>query len=322
MASSQSGSRNGAVRETTGWSGILCRPTMSFLLNPVRAASAQYAAAEVTWYLSGSSRVDALLPYAPSYERFAENDGTVHGAYGARFANDDVFRSTTKRLRFQLVGIAAHTQVAAVIELLRREPDTRRAMITAWRCDDLLHALAHDVKEVPCTTSLQFLLRRDVLELVTTMRSNDVWLGMPYDVFAFTCLQHVVASALSVERGKYVHQVGSLHAYEANWDKLEAATSDDVVRRNESLRNEIIPEWKSQVPVSAACKSLVNVEQVARHRHIDAAIEIARNQLLPGTMYRDLAECILAKMAPRKFNVGNIAHLALREATQRGERRC
>jgi len=51
------------------------------------------------------------------------------------------------------------------------------------------------------------------------MRSNDVWLGMPYDIWCFTCIQILIAQELGVEVGSYIHQPGSLHLYEKNWEK-------------------------------------------------------------------------------------------------------
>lgn len=75
----------------------------------------------------------------------------------------------------------------------------------------LLLGRTHDV---PCTCTLQFLNRSDGLELVTYMRSNDVYRGLPHDVFCFTLLQEWIACRLGVDVGTYKHAVGSLHLYD------------------------------------------------------------------------------------------------------------
>ena len=54
------------------------------------------------------------------------------------------------------------------------------------------------------------------------MRSNDVWWGLPYDVFQFTQLQLTLARLLDVAPGEYTHMVGSLHAYERDADGIDA----------------------------------------------------------------------------------------------------
>ena len=70
--------------------------------------------------------------------------------------------------------------------------------------------------DVPCTCTLQFLVREDRLHLVTNMRSNDIILGLTHDVFCFTMLQEILARQLGFGLGSYSHIVGSLHLYDKN----------------------------------------------------------------------------------------------------------
>jgi thymidylate synthase len=69
-------------------------------------------------------------------------------------------------------------------------------------------------RDVPCTLNYRFFLRNDRLHMHTTMRSQDLWLGFPYDIFAATVLQELLAGWLGVELGDYHHNVDSLHLYE------------------------------------------------------------------------------------------------------------
>lgn len=148
------------------------------------------ALGEFLWYLSGSNATDQITHYIPKYSQYDEN-GIVFGAYGPRLRG-------------------ATDQLATVIDLLRERPSTRRAVIQIFDGDDLVQ----DPKDVPCTCTLQFLSRAEHLDLIVYMRSNDVFIGLPHDVFCFTMIQELVARSVGVDVGQYIHVVGSLHLYD------------------------------------------------------------------------------------------------------------
>lgn len=64
--------------------------------------------------------------------------------------------------------------------------------------------------------------------MITYMRSNDAWLGFPYDVFNFTMIQNYVAAALDVAIGRYFHMVGSMHVYEEHYDKAQTLVNNSA----------------------------------------------------------------------------------------------
>ena len=192
-------SRIGSTRELLGYSATLSHVQQTFLLNKRRKLSPAYACAEFLWYLTTTRNIEMIKAYAPQYVNFAE-DGVAHGAYGYRIENN-----------------TRENQLELLIEHLRQSPGSRQAVVTFWKANDLWHSVRDKRKDLPCTLSLQFLIRKNKLHLVTTMRSNDAWLGLPYDVFAFTCFQWLIASVLGVEPGTYTHQAGSMHLYEKNW---------------------------------------------------------------------------------------------------------
>ena len=154
---------------------------------------------ELLWYLAGSNDVEHIAYYVPRYRESAEN-GLVYGGYGPRLFNQ-----------------RGHNQIQQVIDMLRTKPDSRQAVVQLFEAQDLVEP--H--RDVPCTCSLQFLLRSNGLRLVVYMRSNDLFLGTPHDIFAFTMIQEIVARSLQVELGTYVHMVGSLHIYETNMEDLD-----------------------------------------------------------------------------------------------------
>ena len=104
-----------------------------------------------------------------------------------------------------------------MIGLLRRKPSSRKAVIQLFDAQDILE----EHSDIPCTCTIQFMIRRDRLDMFTNMRSNDAFWGLPHDVFCFTMLQEIVARSLSVEIGSYKHAAGSLHLYEPSIDAAE-----------------------------------------------------------------------------------------------------
>ncbi len=199
-------SRNGESLELCGYTARLESIGCNWLMNPVRKASPIYAAGEMLWYLSMGQDGEMICHYAPSYKHFL-NEGKAYGAYGKRWFD--------------------YNQMSNVVDLLKTKPNTRQAILEVWDRVDVMSALEGKMKDIPCTLNLQFLIRDKKLHCITTMRSNDVWLGMPYDIFCFTMLQSMIADHLGIESGWYQHNVGSLHLYDTNKKKAEKAIHEN-----------------------------------------------------------------------------------------------
>lgn len=151
------------------------------------------ALGEFLWYMSKSNDLDFIRYYIDKYNEESDDGKTVHGGYGPRLFN---FRNSIN-------------QIENVINLLRKRNSTRKAVIQLFDAADI----NENHKEVPCTCTLQFFIRNNKLHMLTSMRSNDAYWGLPHDVFAFTMLQEIIARSLSIELGEYKHSVGSLHLY-------------------------------------------------------------------------------------------------------------
>lgn len=221
-------SRAGPCREVMGYDATLTNVDDNVLQSTVRRMDPAYACAELLWYLSGDPSVEMMCAYAPSYKRFANpqtEDGMAHGAYGFRWSHGRDFDVTQlamqqaedTRTRGLVDGV--HSQLDGVVKLLKAKPDTRQAVVTMFDSGDALHGLAGVVNDIPCTIALQFLLRGERLHGITYMRSNDAWLGLPYDMFCFSTVQRLVAQRIGVPAGTYRHVVGSMHVYDRDVDK-------------------------------------------------------------------------------------------------------
>lgn len=149
---------------------------------------------ELCWYLAATNNIEFISYYIPDYRQYADGN-VVFGGYGPRL--------------FNWKGV---NQLENILTLLKRNPYSRKAVIQLFDAGDIVA----EHKDVPCTCTLQFLVRQDALHLLVNMRSNDAFIGLPHDVFCFTMLQEIAARALSVDLGTYKHAVGSLHLYDRN----------------------------------------------------------------------------------------------------------
>lgn len=192
----------GPCREVTGVLLRLSNPRAR-LSRSITRGKVFSALGEFVWYLSGSKELAPMTYYVPRYSENSDDGITVYGAYGPR-----LFRMHD--------GI---DQIANVVALLKSKRSSRRAVIQLFDAADLC---GKRKAEIPCTCALQFMVRHDRLEMVTFMRSNDVVLGLPHDVFSFTMLQEMIARSLDIDVGPYKHAVGSLHLYEDDFDDARA----------------------------------------------------------------------------------------------------
>jgi thymidylate synthase len=260
-------SRVGPTRETLAVQFTIRNPDEGIVLNPARRLDPHYLSAELLWYLSHRSDVAWLTPFAPSYSRFADPaTGNAFGAYG-------------KRLTVE--GDPSCDLLDYACGMLKTDPYSRQAVIVLWRPLDLVVAHDGDCPDIPCTIAWQFILRDNRLHMVVTMRSNDLWLGLPYDIACFTSIQMLIASRLNVGLGCYTHQVGSLHAYERDWANLRAAAGASY-----TLPSAVAEDWTGGRYTDVLRQCIVAVE--------------ARDAVGLGTdsILYDAARCCIAKFDP------------------------
>ena len=98
--------------------------------------------------------------------------------------------------------------------MLTEHPESRQAVIHIKQPRNLVE---YPTKDVNCTVCLQFFVREEKLYMTTYMRSNDIWMGFPNDVFQFTAIQICLAMKLGYGLGTYTHVAGSLHLYQRDY---------------------------------------------------------------------------------------------------------
>lgn len=173
----------------------------------IRDISATYLFAELLWYFEGREDTEFIGKFASMWNNISDDGLRANSAYGYIIKNKWKF-----------------DQVKKVIELLQKDPSSRRAKINLNTPNERVI----ETKDEPCTMSLHYLIRNGKLHATTVMRSNDIWFGFPYDVAFFTELQRYIASVLGIPCGSYTHFVVSMHLYDKDYDKVKAIVENPV----------------------------------------------------------------------------------------------
>lgn len=179
-------------RERIGVTLHLNNALNNVLVDPTRRLNYRFMVAEWLYIWFGHDDVRTIARFNPNIAQFSDNGTDFNGAYGP---------PVVKQWE-RLVGMLAadHTSRQAVLQIYKTPTGK--------------------TKDVPCTLALQFLVRNRKLHTIATMRSSDIWLGLPYDVFNFTMLGNTLASQLRVEVGEFTIHLGSSHLYEK--DRMNA----------------------------------------------------------------------------------------------------
>lgn len=184
--------------ELTGYAFTLTNPRDRLI--PCRHADMRYSIANFFWTIAENGNPEHIIHYNPR---------------GTAFLEDSELKcDIPSRLQNSLGG----SQLVDAINLLKEDPDSRRAFITLGRPADI----HEDNLDFPCPASIHYLIRNNKLNCIVNMRSQSTYGVLPYDVFLFTMMQEAVAKEVGVELGSYTHISNSLHIYEDELTKVAA----------------------------------------------------------------------------------------------------
>jgi thymidylate synthase len=107
-------------------------------------------------------------------------------------------------------------QIAWVIDEIKRNPDSRRLIVSAWNVGEL-----PKMALMPCHTMFQFYVANGKLSCQLYQRSGDIFLGIPFNIASYALLTHMVAQVTGLEVGDFVHTLGDAHLYS---NHIEQAT--------------------------------------------------------------------------------------------------
>ncbi len=191
------------IYEVNGLTFKLDNPRARLIYNPERKYSLTFALGEFLWYLRGTNELDIMQYYNKRYVQFSDDTKTLYGAYGSRIFGSNL--------------VNGMSQWEMVFNKLKEDPDTRQAIICIYAANDI----SAKTLDVPCTCYIQYFIRKNKLNCIVNMRSNDIIWGTAYDVFSFTMLQELLANMLHIEMGWYIHFAGSMHIYDRHLKMAE-----------------------------------------------------------------------------------------------------
>jgi len=152
---------------------------------------------ELLWFLAGDTNVRYLNEHGVRiWDEWADEDGELGPVYGAQWRS---WRGADGR---------TVDQIRDVVETIRRNPDSRRMVVSAWNVAEL-----ERMALMPCHALFQFYVANGRLSCQLYQRSADVFLGVPFNIASYALLTMMVAQVTDLEPGEFVHTFGDAHLY-------------------------------------------------------------------------------------------------------------
>ena len=152
---------------------------------------------ELLWFIRGETNVKYLRDNKVTiWDEWADANGDLGPVYGAQWRS------------WPAGDGATIDQLADVIARIRKTPDSRRLIVTAWNPADV------DKQALPpCHCLFQFYVANGRLSCQLYQRSADIFLGVPFNIASYALLTHMVAHVTGLEPGEFVHTLGDAHLY-------------------------------------------------------------------------------------------------------------
>ncbi len=164
---------------------------------------------ELLWFLRGDTNVASLNAVGVSiWNEWAGADGSLGRVYGAQWTD---WRTPDGR---------SMNQITDLIARLRKDPDSRRHLVTAWNPGEI-----HLMALPPCHSLFQFYVADGRLSCQLYQRSADIFLGVPFNIASYALLTLMVAQVCDLEPGDFVHTFGDLHLYNNHLEQAKLQLS-------------------------------------------------------------------------------------------------
>jgi thymidylate synthase len=181
---------------------------------------------ELLWFLQGSTNTRYLKEHGVTiWDEWADENGDLGPVYGKQW------RSWPTRSGAEV------DQIAALVEGIKQNPDSRRHIVSAWNVGEI-----PNMALPPCHCLFQFYVGDGRLSCQLYQRSADIFLGVPFNIASYALLTHMVAQVTGLEPGDFVHTFGDVHLYLNHVDQADEQLSRSPRPRP---RLEINPEETS-----------------------------------------------------------------------------
>ncbi|WP_300619286.1 thymidylate synthase [Dokdonella sp.] len=164
---------------------------------------------ELIWFLRGETNIRYLEENGVSiWDEWADADGELGPVYGKQWRS------------WQGADGRVIDQIAWVVDEIRRNPDSRRLVVSAWNVADLPKMALQ-----PCHTMFQFYVADGRLSCQLYQRSGDIFLGVPFNIASYALLTHMVAQVTGLRPGDFVHTLGDAHLYSNHFEQAREQLS-------------------------------------------------------------------------------------------------
>ena len=164
---------------------------------------------ELLWFLKGETNIGYLRDNRVGiWDEWADADGELGPVYGKQWRRWDDGRG------------GEIDQIRWVVDEIRRNPDSRRLVVSAWNVADL-PAMALQ----PCHALFQFYVVDGKLSCQLYQRSGDIFLGVPFNIASYALLTHMVAQVTGLGVGDFVHTLGDAHLYSNHYEQAREQLS-------------------------------------------------------------------------------------------------
>jgi thymidylate synthase len=152
---------------------------------------------ELLWFLSGDTNIRYLNDNGVSiWNEWADNNGDLGPVYGKQWRSWSSPNNETI------------DQISNLLVNIRKNPDSRRHIISAWNVSDVEHMALP-----PCHCLFQFYVSNNKLSCHLYQRSADVFLGVPFNIASYALLTHMIAHVSNLKVGDFIHTFGDAHIY-------------------------------------------------------------------------------------------------------------
>jgi thymidylate synthase len=152
---------------------------------------------ELLWFLAGGTNVKYLNEHGVTiWDKWADASGELGPVYGRQWRS------------WPTPDGGSIDQIAKVVSAIRRDPDSRRLIVTAWNPADV-----DKMALPPCHCLFQFYIAQGRLSCQLYQRSADVFVGVPFNIASYALLTLMVAQVTELEAGEFVHTLGDAHLY-------------------------------------------------------------------------------------------------------------
>lgn len=217
---------------------------------------------ELLWFLKGDTNVEYLQENGVRiWNEWADENGDLGPVYGHQWRN------------WNSDGI---DQITAVIDGLKRNPDSRRMLVSAWNpsvLPDTSESFSDNVANgkaalPPCHAFFQFYVAEGKLSCQLYQRSADIFLGVPFNIASYALLTMMVAQVCGYQPGDFIHTFGDAHIYSNHFEQLELQLSREIRPLPKMILN---PEVKNIFDFSFEDFTLVDYNP---HPHIKGAVAV------------------------------------------------